>query len=66
MSEHYTLNTKSVKTWCSVCRKSTMHRVDHKRIGSCLEHEREGMSKAQQKLREKLEEAEKQPTLEGL
>jgi hypothetical protein len=45
-----------------------MHRVDDRRLGSCLEHGREGMSKAQQKRREALEQAAQQPclNLEGL
>jgi ribosomal protein L44E len=37
MPHHYTSNTVSVSVWCQVCRKETMHRVDDKRRGPCLE-----------------------------
>lgn len=68
MPEHYPRTTTSVSAWCNTCGRRTMHRVDDRRLGSCLEHGREGMSKAQQKRREALEQAAQQPclNLEGL
>jgi len=66
MSEHYPVNTKAVMSWCNVCRKNTMHRVDDRRLGSCLvRHVPDGLSAAQKKRREQQDLAAQQPALEG-
>jgi|CZKF01.1.fsa_nt_gi hypothetical protein len=36
MSEHYTLNTVEVSTWCKVCGKATMHHVNGRRVAGCI------------------------------
>lgn len=66
MPEHYPKHVTSVMHWCSVCRRRTMHRVDDKRLGSCTEHQAEGLTRKQQKHREKLDQDAMQPGLEGL
>lgn len=63
MPEHYPRNVKSISSWCSTCRRVTQHRVDDRRRGTCLEHNREGLSKAQQKRREEMERKKQQPEL---
>jgi ribosomal protein L37AE/L43A len=37
MSEHYTRLTVSASHWCPKCNRQTMHRVDDRRISSCLD-----------------------------
>jgi ribosomal protein L44E len=37
MPQHYTRDTIEVSVWCNVCRKETMHRVDDRRRGPCLQ-----------------------------
>jgi ribosomal protein L44E len=37
MPEHFTRSTASASGWCSKCQKYTMHRVDDRRKGPCLE-----------------------------
>ena len=49
MPEHYTKNTVRVTKYCPTCKRRTLHRVDDKRIGICIEKHVEGMSKAQKK-----------------
>jgi hypothetical protein len=67
MPEHHPLNVKQVLAWCAVCNRRTMHRVDHKRLGSCTEpHVAEGLSRVQEKRREKQEQERQQPSLEGI
>ena len=66
MTQHYTRNTKQVSAWCPTCRRTTMHRVDDRRLGSCLEHNAEGMTKKQQAAKAKLEAERQQPAIEGL
>jgi ribosomal protein L44E len=63
MAEHYTKNTKAVSKWCPTCDKSTMHRVDFKRIGPCTEHEAPSLSKEQEKRQAAQEKAEREPGL---
>lgn len=63
MSEHYTKNTRAVSKFCLTCGKMTMHRVDFKRVGSCMEHQATGMSKAQEKRLKEQQEREENPTL---
>jgi hypothetical protein len=36
MSQHYTLNTIEVSSWCRVCGKDTMHKVQNRLLGPCL------------------------------
>jgi hypothetical protein len=36
VSQHYTLNTVEVSSWCKVCRANTMHKVQHRLVGACL------------------------------
>lgn len=48
MPEH-PKNVVSVSRYCPTCRRMTQHRTDDKRIGSCLEHQASGASKAQVK-----------------
>lgn len=66
MPEHYPRNVKQVTAWCPTCRKQTMHRVDDRRLGSCLEHSSEGLSRAQLKRQGQQELERQQPMLEGL
>ena len=37
MAQHYTRNTVSAQAYCPKCGKQTMHRVDDRRIGPCLD-----------------------------
>ena len=36
MGEHYTLLTQEASSWCAKCKRTTMHRVDGRRLGPCL------------------------------
>jgi hypothetical protein len=63
MSEHYPKHTKAVMAHCTKCGRHTMHRVDNGRLGSCLEPHFTGLSKAQEKRREKQEAERQQPGL---
>ena len=63
MTQHYTRNTTEVMAYCPTCNRKTMHRVDDRRIGPCLEHEAQGMSKKQEKLNKRLNELRVQPEL---
>lgn len=38
MPEHYTKNTEETLVWCDKCFRLTVHRVDDRRRGPCLEH----------------------------
>lgn len=61
--QHFTRNTTQVLHYCSVCNRKTMHRVDDRRIGPCLEHEASGMTKKQEKLNQRLKDEAEQPRL---
>jgi hypothetical protein len=37
MSEHYTRSTVTASAWCRKCQKPTMHRIDDRRVGPCLD-----------------------------
>lgn len=37
MSEHFTRSTVEASAWCGKCQKQTMHRIDDRRKGPCLE-----------------------------
>jgi hypothetical protein len=64
MTEHYTRNTESVTAWCNKCQRETRHIVSSGRRGHCLEHERSGKSKRQEREERKRREAEQNPPLE--
>jgi len=64
VSQHYTRNTKSVSVYCSTCRRNTIHRVDDRRLGPCLEHVFPRISKDQEKRQKAKEQAEQNPTFE--
>ena len=64
MPEHHRGNVCNVMKWCSRCRKNTLHRVDFKREGSCVEqHAVPGLSKDQERRLAAKEKAEREPTL---
>ena len=63
MTQHYTRNTVQVMAWCSTCGRNTMHAVHDRRLGSCLEPHRTGMSKKQERLQAELAKKEQQPEL---
>lgn len=63
MSQHYQRNTVGVTQWCNTCGRMTIHRVDDRRVGVCTEHQKTGMSKAQQKRAAQQEKAVKEPEL---
>ena len=63
MTQHYTRSTTAVMAYCPTCNRKTMHRVDDRRIGPCLEHKAQGMSKKQEKLNKRLNELREQPEL---
>jgi len=44
MAEHYTANTRQVLHYCPVCNRQTMHRVDNKRLGCCMEPHRSAVA----------------------
>ena len=41
MPEHYSRNTRQVLHYCPTCNRQTMHRVDDRRLGCCLEDHRQ-------------------------
>jgi len=47
--QHYQRNTCGMLKFCPTCNRMTMHRVDDRRVGSCVETHVTGMSKAQEK-----------------
>lgn len=63
MPEHYPRNVTSVLHYCPTCNRKTMHRVDDRRLGSCMEQHQDGMSKSQQKRQEEREQSDSQPQL---
>lgn len=71
--EHYPRGTLECTGWCGVCGRMTQHRVDFPvggakgggRRGPCLEHEARGLTKKQEKRREKAEHERQQPSLFG-
>jgi hypothetical protein len=52
--EHYPKNTVRVTKFCKTCNRRTLHRVDDKRVGICIEQHVKGMSKAQEKRQNKI------------
>lgn len=63
MTEHYTKNTKAVAHFCPTCNRSTMHRVDFKRLGPCTEHQASGLSRDQERRQQAAEREAEQPKL---
>jgi len=61
--QHFTRNTTQVLHFCPTCNRQTMHRVDDRRLGPCLEHGTDGRSKKQIQDDEKREEERKQGKL---
>jgi hypothetical protein len=61
--EHYPKNTVGVTKFCPTCNRMTIHRVDNKRVGICIEEHVKGMSKAQEKRQIKKVRDEQNPTL---
>jgi ribosomal protein L44E len=53
--KHETRNTTAVLKFCNRCNKRTMHSVSDRRVGHCLEHAPEGLSKTQEQRRKKSE-----------
>lgn len=49
MPEHHTKNTTGVLAFCSSCNRRTLHSVSGKRIGPCMEHKPEGMTRDQER-----------------
>lgn len=66
MSEHYTANTESATRHCNTCGRRTQHGVSAGRIGRCLEHQAEGLSKKQIENRERLARLARQAQAPGL
>jgi ribosomal protein L44E len=63
--EHYTENTEGAPRWCNECGRFTIHKVSHKRIGRCTEHESQAFTKAQLKRKEQAERESNNPGLFG-
>lgn len=61
--QHFTRSTTQVLAYCPTCNRLTMHRVDDRRLGPCLEHEASGMTKKQEALQKRLKEEAEQPGL---
>jgi hypothetical protein len=49
VTQHYQRNVRGVLKWCPTCGHMTMHRVDDRRVGCCLEQHFKGLSKAEKK-----------------
>jgi ribosomal protein L44E len=62
-TEHYTKNTVAIRKYCPTCNRMTMHSVSGKRVGHCLEHEAQSMTKKQKKRLREQEDAENQQNL---
>ena len=61
--KHETRNTVSVLKWCNACGRSTQHACSDRRVGRCMEHAPEGLSKKQEAARKEREDAERSPRL---
>lgn len=64
--KHETRNTVEKLSWCNTCRKNTRHTVSDRRPVLCLEHNaggETGLSRAQEKRREKQEREAREPRL---
>lgn len=47
--QHYQRNVTAISRFCPTCNRMTMHRVDDRRVGSCVEVHVTGMTKSQLK-----------------
>ena len=63
MSFHETRSVTEILVWCPTCGKNTMHRVDDRRVGPCLNDHVAGMSKDQERRKKKMEHEEQNPKL---
>lgn len=67
MSHHYTKATTEAMEWCSVCDRTTLHKVFDGRLAHCLEHgpkvDANGLTKAQAKRRERIATERRNPRL---
>lgn len=63
MTQHYTRSTSAVLVYCPTCNRKTMHRVDDRRIGPCLEHGARELTRKQEREKERREEEQKQGSL---
>lgn len=63
MPEHYTKNCIADTAWCNKCKRRTLHAVDNKRLGHCLEHKAQEFTKAQQKRIEEQARDKREPRL---
>lgn len=65
MTQRYTRSTAAVLAYCPTCNRKTMHRVDDRRLGPCLEHGARELTRKQEKERERerLENEERQGSL---
>ena len=51
--QHYTRNTVAISKYCPTCNRMTMHRVDDRRAGCCLETHIKGIDRKQEKVKTK-------------
>lgn len=63
MTQHFTRSTAEVLAYCSTCNRKTMHRVDDRRLGPCLEHGARELTRKQERERERMEDEERQGSL---
>ena len=62
MSEHSTKNTTAKLSYCPTCRGMTSHKVYNGRLSNCENPHAVGLSKKQEKSREKIEKSAREPT----
>ena len=62
--QHYQRNVKAIMMYCPTCGKMTMHRVDDRRVGSCINPHVFGMSKKQEKREKDKQKAAENQSLE--
>ena len=65
MSQHYTKNTIADTAYCPQCKRRTLHRVDDRRLGPCIDpdHPVRELSKKQEKRRREQEHERQNPRL---
>lgn len=61
--QHFTRDTTQVLAYCPTCNRKTMHRVDDRRLGPCLEHGTDERSKKQIREDQRRAEEAEQPGL---
>ena len=62
---HYQRNVSVILRFCPTCNRMTMHKVDDRRVGNCVETHAAGMSKAQAK-RNRLRDGKDQSRVQDL